>query len=78
MATLSTDILPSDRSDQYEDISDKEDYQYTYNGRVTGGFLNALLANLSTTTRAALCVELIKNFGETGFPTSARSGVCAS
>jgi hypothetical protein len=44
-----------------------------YDGRVTGAFLEAIVAGLSPATRAALCPRLIANLGPQGFPAEDRA-----
>jgi hypothetical protein len=48
-----------------------------YDGRVTGAFLETLVAGLTPATRAALCPRLIANLGPQGFPAEDR-GPCGS
>jgi hypothetical protein len=55
----------------------RDDFAGDYDGRVTGTFLEALVAGLSPTTRAALCPRLIANLGSQGFPAEDR-GPCGT
>lgn len=51
----------------------RDSFAGDYDGRVTGAFLEALVAGLSPATRAALCPRLIANLGPQGFPAEDRA-----
>jgi hypothetical protein len=51
----------------------RDSFAGDYDGRVTGAFVEALVAGLSPTTRAALCPRLIANLGPQGFPAEDRA-----
>jgi hypothetical protein len=55
----------------------RDSFAGDYDGRVTGAFLEALVAGLSPATRAALCPRLIANLGPQGFPAEDR-GPCGA
>ena len=49
---------------------------YTRDGQIIGGFLRVFIQNAPTTWKTELCNAFRGNFGASGFPDSARTGVC--
>ena len=74
LKTLSTDIYPLPNSYVSSCGSGGIKGGDVYNGKITGAFLNAFIANMPDNSKKALCDAFANNFGDVGFPTAARKG----
>lgn len=77
MNSLSSDIYPKERSDLKEHKRDFEKDFFTYDGKVTGAFLDSLIRNLPAAWKNSLCTTFKNNFDYKGFPTAVRNDVCS-
>lgn len=74
LKTLPPDVFPAASESAAACVGEGK-FSASYDGMVSGAFINSFVANMPGDWRASLCENFKANFGTDGFPTAARS-VC--